>query len=456
MNNSNHKITGNILIVDDIPENIKLLSQILKNAGHRVRAVTNGKMALKTINFQVPDLILLDINMPEINGYEVCEQLKANQETQNIPVIFVSALDEVFNKVKAFSVGGLDYIIKPFNLEEVLIRIQNQLQINYSRRLIIKQNLMLEEKNKQLLTSETLLSKKSESLEQTLRELKQAQVKIIQSAKMAGLGQLAAGIAHEVNNSINFIDNNLNYANSYFQELLNLVKLYQGEYPSPNQKIQNYVEDIDLDFLSDDLPQLISSMKKGAERIQKIVDSLGNFSRINQAEHKLVDIHQGIESTLALLKSRLEETDNLLPVKIIKEYAEIPQIQCYPNQLNQVFLNLLNNAIDFLEAKRQNKIEQQINSEQQLPKIWIITELATNEKILIKIGDNGVGIDESIIERIFEPFFTTKKIGKGTGLGLSVSYQIIVEQHHGKLTCDSKIDEGSTFMIEIPINFSSK
>ena len=456
MNKSNHKITGNILIVDDIPENLKLLSQILKNAGHRVRAVNNGKMALTTIHVQVPDLILLDINMPEMDGYEVCEQLKANPKTQNIPVIFLSALHEVFNKVKAFSIGGVDYIIKPFHLEEVLIRIQNQLQINYSRRLIIKQNLMLEKKNQQLLTSATLLTQKSENLEQTLQELKQTQVQMIQNAKMAGLGQLAAGIAHEINNSINFINNNLNYANNYFQELLNLIKLYQEEYPLPNQNIQNYVEDIDLDFLSNDLPQLMYSMKNGSQRIQKIVNSLGNFSRINQAEYKLVNIHQGIESTLALLKSRLEETDNLLPVQIIKEYAKIPKIQCYPNQLNQVFFNLLNNAIDFLEAKRQKKVEQQINSEQQLPIIWIITELIADEKIFVKIADNGVGIDESIRERIFEPFFTTKTVGQGTGLGLSVSYQIIVEQHHGKLTCDSKVDEGARFIIEIPLNFSSK
>ncbi|MGD1713867.1 hybrid sensor histidine kinase/response regulator [Dapis sp. BLCC M172] len=456
MNNYKHKITGNILIVDDIPENLKLLSQILKNAGHKVRAVTNGKLALKAINAQLPDLILLDINMPEIDGYEVCEQLKANLKNENIPVIFLSALDEVFNKVKAFSVGGLDYIIKPFYLEEVLIIIQNQLQINYSKKLILKQNLMLEKKNQRLLTSEALLTQKSENLEQALEELKQAQVQMIQNAKMAGLGQLAAGVAHEVNNSINFIKNNLDHANSYLEDLLDLVKLYQEEYPSPNEKIQNNIEEIDLDFLSDDLPQLIFSMKKGAERIQKIVDSLGNFSRINQAEYKLVDIHQGIESTLALLNSRLEETDNLLPVHIIKEYGQIPKIKCYPHQLNQVFFNILNNAIDFLEAKRQKKVEQQINYEQHLPTIWIITELIPNEKILIKIVDNGAGIDESIIERIFEPFFTTKKVGQGTGLGLSVSYQIIVEQHHGKLTCNSQIDKSSTFIIEMPINVSSK
>ncbi|MEM1173154.1 MAG: hybrid sensor histidine kinase/response regulator [Cyanobacteria bacterium P01_H01_bin.35] len=452
MNNSKYKITGNILIADDIPENLKLLSQILKNAGHTVRAVTNGKLALKAIDAQLPDLILLDINMPEIDGYEVCEQLKANPKTENIPVIFLSALDEVLNKVKAFSVGGLDYIIKPFHLEEVLIRIQNQLQINYSRKLIIKQNLMLEKKNQRLLTSEALLTQKSENLEQALEELKQAQVQMIQNAKMAGLGQLAAGVAHEVNNSINFINNNLDYANTYLEELLDLVKLYQEEYPSPNQKIQNNIEEIDLDFLSDDLPEVIFSMKKGAERIQKIVDSLGNFSRINQAEYKLVDIHQGIESTLALLKSRIEETDNLLPVHIIKEYGQIPKTKCYPNQLNQVFLNILNNAIYFLEANRQKQVEQQINSQQDLPKILVTTELITDEKILIKISDNGVGIDESIKERIFEPFFTTKEVGQGTGLGLSVSYQIIVEQHHGKLTCDSQIDQGSTFIIEIPIN----
>lgn len=447
-----HVLKGNILIVDDTIENLKLLSELLKSNGYKVRAATNGKTALKGVFAQAPDLILLDINMPEMNGYEVCEQLKASQETQDIPIIFLSALDEVLNKVKAFSVGGVDYITKPFQVEEVLIRIENQLQIYYSKRLIAKQNLILQEKNEQLLMSEALLIKKSESLEQTLQELKQAQVKIIQSEKMAGLGQLAAGVAHEINNSINFIYGNLNPTSSYLKDLLNLVKVYQQEYPNSSEKIQEILEEIDIDFISYDLPKLISSMKTGAERIRKIVVSLGDFSGINEAEHKSIDIHEGIESTLSLLQSRLEEKEDFLPVKIIKQYGQIPQVTCYHSQLNQVFFNLLNNAIDFLEAKRQKQLKNHINSELKLPTIWITTEQKDSDFVRIKIADNGVGINESVRGQIFEPFFTTKPVGKGSGLGLSISYQIIVEQHQGKLTCCSAVDEGSTFVVEIPIS----
>lgn len=447
-----HVLKGNILIVDDTIENLKLLSELLKSNGYKVRAATNGKTALQGVFAQAPDLILLDINMPEMNGYEVCEQLKASQETQNIPIIFLSALDEVLNKVKAFSVGGVDYITKPFQVEEVLIRIENQLQNCYSKRLIAKQNLILQEKNEQLLMSEALLIKKSESLEQALEELKRAQVQVIQSEKMAGLGQLAAGVAHEINNSINFIYGNLNPTSSYLKDLLNLVKVYQQEYPNSSEKIQEILEEIDIDFISYDLPKLISSMKTGAERIRKIVVSLGNFSGINEAECKSVDIHEGIESTLSLLQSRLEEKEDFLPVKIIKQYGQIPQVTCYHSQLNQVFFNLLNNAIDFLEAKRQKQLEKHINYELNLPTIWITTEQKDSNFVMIKIADNGVGINESVRGQIFEPFFTTKPVGKGSGLGLSISYQIIVEQHQGKLTCDSLLDEGTTFIIEIPIS----
>ncbi len=447
----NYGFKGDILIVDDTLENLKLLSNILKNNGYKVRAVTNGKIALNAAFTKAPDLILLDINMPEINGYQVCERLKASPQTNNIPVIFLSALDEPLNKVKAFSVGGADYITKPFQIEEVLIRIENQLQACHSQKLIAKQNLILQEKNEKLLMSEALLRKKSESLEKTLAELKQAQLQIIQSEKMAGLGQLAAGVAHEINNSITFIYGNLDYANTSLEELLYLVKLYQQEYPNSSEEIQNFLAEIDIDFLSVDLPKMISSMEKGADRIRKIVASLGNFSGINEAKFKSVDIQEGIESSLLLLQSKLEAKPELLEVEIIKQYSQLPPLTCYHNQLNQVFFNLLNNAVDALEIKRQKNIENHQDLHNNLPTIWITTEQINQENIIIKIADNGAGMNESVQKHIFEPFFTTKTIGKGTGLGLSISYQIVVEQHQGKLTCASVLDKGSTFMIEIPL-----
>ncbi|MBD0265330.1 MAG: GAF domain-containing sensor histidine kinase [Tolypothrix sp. Co-bin9] len=278
-----------------------------------------------------------------------------------------------------------------------------------------------------------------------LNKLRQTQVQLIQSEKMSSLGHLVAGIAHEINNPVNFIYANLSHLNSYVKDLLNLLTLYQKHYPNPNAEIQSQAQIIDVIFLLEDLPKILSSMKIGTERIQEIVLSLRNFSRLGESEKKLVDLHEGIENTLLILHHRLKATAKRPDILIIKEYGDIPQVECYAAQLNQVFMNILSNAIDAVE-------ESVVKTQNPQPKIRIRTEISRPNYVVVKIADNGAGIPEAIQARIFDPFFTSKPVGKGTGLGLSISYQIVVNKHGGTLKYKTKPDNGTEFWIEIPIN----
>jgi two-component system, NtrC family, sensor kinase len=280
---------------------------------------------------------------------------------------------------------------------------------------------------------------KADQLELTLQELQQAQLKLIQGEKMSSIGQMVAGVAHEINNPVTFIHGNVTYISQYCQDLLNLVKIYQQQYPQINPIIEAEEEAIDLVFLSEDLPKMLKSMHMGTERIRDIVLSLRNFSRLDQAEVKPVDIHEGIDSTLLILGHRLKKNQKFSGVEIIKDYGNLPLVECYPSQLNQVFMNLLVNAIDALETGN-NKANW----------IKISTECIDTETVTIRIADNGSGISCEILTKLFDPFFTTKPVGKGTGLGLSISYQIITERHGGKLRCESMPDQGSEFVIELP------
>ncbi|MFN6487756.1 MULTISPECIES: GAF domain-containing protein [unclassified Nostoc] len=304
--------------------------------------------------------------------------------------------------------------------------------------------------------AELLEQTKRQTLEltQTLQELKQTQTRLIQGEKMAGLGQLLAGVAHEINNPISFIFGNLTHLNEYTQELLNVVKLYRQN-SSLLPTVQEQIDKADLDFIIEDLPKTLESMKIGTERICEIVLSLRNFSRTDEAELKSVDIHEGLDSTLLILGHRLKNNNERPAIEIIKKYATLPLLECYPAQLNQVFMNLLSNSIDALEEKFKTIQQRYLKLSQTCPKIplsiWISTQ-TVNNKILIRIADNGLGIPEEVRSHIFDPFFTTKAPGKGTGLGLSISHQIIVEKHHGQMKCSSKSGEGTEFLIEIPID----
>ncbi|MEH2333266.1 GAF domain-containing sensor histidine kinase [Nostoc sp.] len=303
--------------------------------------------------------------------------------------------------------------------------------------------------------AELLEQTKRQTLEltQTLQELKQTQTRLIQGEKMAGLGQLLAGVAHEINNPISFIFGNLIHLSEYTQELLKVVKLYRQS-SSILPTIQEQIDKSDLDFLIEDLPKTLESMKVGTERICDIVLSLRNFSRTDEAELKPVDIHEGLDSTLLILGHRLKNNNDRPAIEIVKQYDNLPLLECYPAQLNQVFMNLLSNSIDALEEKFNTIQQRYLKLLQTCPRIpltiWINTQTVNNQ-IVIRIADNGLGIPEDVRSHIFDPFFTTKAPGKGTGLGLSISHQIVVEKHHGKMKCSSQPGEGTEFLIEIPI-----
>ncbi|MFB2975190.1 response regulator [Microseira sp. BLCC-F43] len=419
-----------ILIVDDNPNNIRVLFEFLHQSGFKVSVVKSGEAAIEKIALIQPDLILLDVMMPGIDGFETCRRLKADPKAKDIPVIFMTALADTEHKVKGLQIGAVDYITKPFHFSEVLARVNVHLALRNARVQLI--NEVAERKQIQ------------KQLQQTLKELKKAQTQLIQNEKMSSLGQLVAGVAHEINNPVNFIYGNITHAEEYIQDLLRLLQRYQQYYPNPVSQVQAELEAIDIDFLLEDLPKILDSMKLGTDRIRQIVQSLRIFSRTDEAEIKSVDIHEGIDSTLMILSHRLKAFSNRPNIEIIKKYGNLPLVECYPGQLNQVFMNILNNAIDALEEA----IDMQKIS---TPSIAIRTEVVESKSIAISITDNGMGMAEDIKQKIFDPFFTTKPVGKGTGMGLSICYQIITEKHGGTLSCASQPGQGTELAIAIPL-----
>jgi signal transduction histidine kinase len=422
--------TADILVVDDTAENIRFLAAMLVQQGYQVRKALNGKMALTAAQAAPPNLILLDVNMPDLDGFEVCKQLKADEKTAMVPVIFLSALDEVTDKVKAFQVGAIDFITKPFQFEDVLVRIQTHLKI-------------------QELQSQ--LQVKNSQVQQALLDLKQMQAQLIRKEKMLGLEQLVAGVCHELNNPIGFIVGNLNPAHEYIEKLLQLINLYQQEYPEPSPVMQTLLEETDLDFITADLQNIIRSMRVGAKRVSAIVLALRIFSRLGESDIKAIDLHEGLDSTVLLLGHRLANKADMPAIEIVRNYGEIPPVTCYVGELNQVFLNLLNNAIDALEQKFGSS-----NALNQTPTIWLRTELSQGQTVTLRMRDNGIGISESAKAHLFEPFFTTKPVGQGAGLGLATSYQIVVQKHNGHLSYVSTPAEGTEFSMTIPISFADK
>lgn len=301
----------------------------------------------------------------------------------------------------------------------------------------------------------TKAQEQATQLEQKLQELKEAQAQIIQNEKMLSLGQLVAGVAHEINNPINFISGNINYASEYSHHLLNLIQLYAKHYPEPVEEITAESEKIDLNFIKEDLPKIICSMETGSARIRQTVLSLRNFSRLDEAEMKWVNLHEGIDNTLLILNHRITTNNPDHPsIKLIKDYGQLPLVQCYAGLLNQVFMNILTNAIDAIsDYSKKCSPEHQANYS---GTILISTQVFNSKQVIILIGDNGSGMTKEVYQRIFDPFFTTKPVGASTGLGLSITYKIIVEQHHGELQCISAPGKGTAFLIQIPIHQNAR
>ncbi|MGD2181727.1 ATP-binding protein [Lusitaniella coriacea] len=344
-------------------------------------------------------------------------------------------------------IGGSDelaQIAKAFN--QMAKRIQADTETLQASEIALKQaNETLENRVRERTAS---LKEQKEKLEQTLQELQQAQAQLVQQEKMSSLGQLVAGIAHEINNPVNFIHGNITHTIEYAEDLLKLIELYRYHCRKYVPEIESKIEEIDLDFLSQDLSKILTSMKVGTERIRNIVLSLRTFSRMDESEFKTVDLHAGIDSTLLILQHRFRGNNKLRAIEIVKEYGMLPLVDCFAGQLNQVFMNILANGIEALEESR-------INPETDSPQIRIRTSVIDKGWVEIAIADNGMGIPESVQPQIFNPFFTTKPIGKGTGMGLAIAYQIVTERHSGKLRCCSTPGKGTELIIQIQIGKKS-
>lgn len=432
-----------VLLVDDqiiVAESIRRL--LASEPDIQFYHCSDPRQAIPMAVAIAPTVILQDLVMPEADGLTLVKFYRANPATRTIPVIVLSTRDESTLKAEAFTIGANDYLVKiPDPIEFVArIRYHSTAYANLLKRHEAEQTLAY---NREL---ERCVAERTAELQAAMTSLKQTQAKLIQDEKMASLGQLVAGVAHEINNPINFIYGNLEPAQEYAQDLLHIIKLYQQEYPHPTKNVQAAIDSFDLDFLIKDFPKLLGSLQTGAERIHEIVLSLRNFSRLDEAEMKSVDIHSGIDSTLLILGSKLKS------IRVNKDYASCPLVECFPGQLNQVFMNILANAADAV-TEHAHGLKQTTGDAAQSyqPEIWIQTQVTYENQVQVAIIDNGPGIPELIRNRLFDPFFTTKPVGKGTGLGLSISHQIVVEKHGGSLECFSQVDQGTTFMIKIPL-----
>ncbi|BAZ47754.1 response regulator receiver signal transduction histidine kinase [Nostoc sp. NIES-4103] len=413
-----------ILIVDDSPTNSTVLLGMLQQSGFKVIVVNSGEAALEKVEMISPSLILLDIMLPNMDGFEICRHLKSVEVTRDIPVIFMTALSQTEDKVKGFNLGAVDYITKPLQKEEILARVNVHLKLR---------NL-----NKQL-------AEKTTELTIALDQLQKSQIQLIQNEKMSTLGQLVAGIAHEINNPIGAISANSIYASTYVNELVEHLRLYQQK--ATDDEIINHAEEIELDFLIEDLTNILTTMREGAMRVKDISESFRIFSRHDNEDKVSFDIHEGLESTLLIIQHRLKAYDKQPKIEVVKDYGKLPLITCFPGPLNQVFMNLLVNAVDALRDYH----HKYLNSPKK-PQIKIKTALnAEGTHAVIHIQDNAMGIPDEIQEKIFGYAFTTKPVGKGTGLGLAIARQIIFEKHGGSLEVNSTAGEGAEFIIYLPL-----
>lgn len=423
-----------ILIIDDTPANVAILADYLEDLGFEVIVAQDGKEGVWRAQFARPDLILLDVMMPGMDGFQTCRLLKEDETIADIPVIFMTALSDTKDKVAGFEAGGVDYILKPFQIQEVLVRVRLHLSLRNARQLVEAQNARLQEEVEVRHAAEQALLKSYAELQEAKQSQDTLHRQLLQSEKMASIGQLAAGVAHEINNPIAFVSSNLVTLQDYTRQLLEMLTVYEQleavavEHPGERQKVQQMREAIDLDYLREDVGSLLNESLEGVQRVRTIVQNLKDFSHAGEAERQLTDLHPGIESTLNIVWNEIKHK-----AQVRKEYGDIPLIEAVPAQLNQVFMNLLVNAAHAIESNGTITIR----TAQKGDEVWV------------EIADTGKGIAPEVLPRIFEPFFTTKPIGKGTGLGLSLSYGII-QQHGGSIDVQSEVGHGTTFRVRLP------
>jgi signal transduction histidine kinase len=430
---------SNLLIVDDNPTNLKVLFEFLREYGFKVLVAKDGENALSKLEAVTPDLILLDVMMPGIDGFETCRRIKENPLYQDIPIIFMTALADTESKVRGLSLGAVDYITKPFQYEEAIVRINLHLKLRH----LAKE---LAEKNKQLSEANTQLEKK---VEERTTELQKTQSQLILSERMSALGQLMTGIAYEINNPINFVLGNLNHASQYAKNLIHLVSLYQKECPNPSPEITQEIETIDLDFLKNDFLHLLISLHEGSKRIAEISQAMQMFTCNDTKSKVKFDLQDGLNTTLLILRHRLKATALRPAIEVVKDYSQLPEVDCYPGQINQVFMNLVLNAIDAIEEANMGRSYEEILANPNRITVQTFAKLETHQ-VFIKIHDNGIGMTPEVQQHIFQQSLTTKKAIKGTGLGLVVARQIIEETHGGVLKFTSTPGQGSEFTIVLP------
>ena len=407
-----------VLLVDDDPCDLDALGSLLQ-PHYEVLAAPSGECALRiAAGAEKPDLILLDVMMPNLDGYAVLARLRGNPTSRDVPVIFITSLDSTEDEAKGLALGAADYITKPYRPPIVLARVRAQLELKRNRDRLANQNVYLEAE-----------------LARRLKENQQVEIQLLQSEKLAAIGQLAAGIVHEINSPLGFVTSNLGSLEAYLQDIFEFLDAYAAlEQICPADaavlsQIRELKQQKEIGFLREDIGQLISESRQGLVRVTQIVSELKNFSRAESNDWQLADLHQGIESTLSIVWNEIKYHCTLH-----KDYGDIPEVYCIPSQINQVFLNLLVNAAQAVPQKGQ---------------ITIRTG-RVNSKAFIAIADTGTGIPTENLSRIFEPFFTTKPAGKGTGLGLSIVYGI-VQKHNGHIAVESTLDQGTTFTVWLPI-----